>query len=1004
MTKPLGLQLVCLVLAMLRSGAGVALGQSLSATEVRYQTNQFACRVWDVEDGLPQNSITAILQTSDGYLWLGTPGGLVRFDGTRFVVYGVSDGLPGLHIRTLFQDRQGALWIGTASGLSRYAQGGFTNFTRNKGLAGDTINSITEDSNGTIWVGTVTGLSCGGAAGFGTIGEDRGLTSPYMRASLLDQRGALWITAFKLGLMRWDGRRFVAALAPAQTQDVRPGSLARDSQGRIWAGGEGQVLCLEQNLIKVLGSTNGLPSARITCITVGRDGTVWMGTADQGLYCLPNGGSAAVHQVRELPGKSVQAILEDQEGNLWVGTRSTGLVRLKPGKIVTLQITDSKAQIEPLSLAESPKDVFWVGTLGRGLYRLGSDRIEQASPDRPPVYVAAIATTRDGSIWWGEGAMLRQWKEGRIVVSYGEESWLADDVVQALCADRQEGIWVGSHRGRLMLLRKGQFTVAETGLAPSAVTTLTQQRDGTLWIGSYGAGLARLKDGKRTLYGRAEGLASPIIRSLFLDSEETLWIGTEGGGLSRLRANCISSFTAAQGVADDTIVQVLEDDSGYLWLGTYRGIYRVSRRQLDDLAAGRIHQVESRLFDQSDGLPSPRCKGGFGTCLKARNGSLWFCTDRDVVIINPAHRAERNPPPRVVLEEVQIGNRAQPVALSWPLPTHTEPIRISPGSRLIEFRYTALNFASPERIRFHYRLEGLDSDWVEVGARRVASYAYLPPGKYHFRVAARIGNGVWSAAETGVPLVVVPYVWQTWWFRLALAAAFIAAVIALVRYLSFRRLQRQLHLAEQQAALQRERARIAKDIHDDLGANLSQIALLTGMRQPGQGRQENVTELLSAISATAVRSINALDEIVWAVNPRNDTLSHLIEYTAQFALDYLRLAGIRCRFELPDTYPARELSSDIRHNLFLAAKEALTNVLKHSGASEVRFRVNLGAAALELIIEDNGCGFDPDVAPADGNGLHNLRQRLVAIQGECRIESRPGAGTRVVLRLPWAPA
>ncbi len=1003
MTKPSQLHLACVVLALLRSGAEVALGQSSPATEVRYQTNQFTCRVWDVEDGLPQNSITAILQTSDGYLWLGTPGGLVRFDGTRFVVYGFSDGLPGLHIRTLFQDRQGALWVGTASGLSRYAHGVFTNFTSKNGLAGDTINSIAEDSDGALWVGTVTGLSCGGAAGFETIGEDCGLTSPYMRAGLLDQAGTLWITAFKLGLMRWDGRRFAAALAPAQTQDVRPGSLALDSHGRVWAGGEGQVLCLGQNSIRVIGSTNGLPSARITCVTVARDGTVWMGTADQGLYYLPGGGSAAVHQVRKLPGKSVQAILEDQAGNLWVGTRSEGLIRLKPGKIVTLQITDAKTEIEPFSLAEFPKDVFWVGTLGRGLYRLGGDRLEQASPDRPPVYVTAIATTRDGSVWWGEGAVLRQWKEGRVVVSYGEESWLADDVVQALCADRQEGLWVGSHRGRLMLLRQGQFTAVETGLAPSAVTALTQQRDGTLWVGSYGAGLARLKDGKRTLYGRAEGLASPIIRSVFLDSEETLWIGTEGGGLSRLRAHCLHTFTAAQGVADDTVVQVLEDEFGYLWLGTYRGIYRVSRRQLDDLAAGRVRQVESRLFDQSDGLPSPRCKGGFGTCLRALNGSLWFCTDRDVVIINPAQGAEHYPPPRVVLEEVQVGNRAKPVALSWPLPAETEPIRIPPGSRVVEFCYTALNFACPERLRFHYRLEGFDSDWVEVGARRVASYAYLPPGKYHFRVAARSGNEVWSAAEASVALAVVPYFWQTWWFRLAFAAAFIAGVIALVRYLSFRRLQKQLHLAEQQAALQRERARIAKDIHDDLGANLSQIALLTGMRQPEQARQENVTELLSTISATAVQSINALDEIVWAVNPRNDTLSHLIEYTAQFALDYLRLAGIRCRFELPDIYPARELSTDIRHNLFLAAKEALTNVVKHSGASEVRFRVNLDASALELMIEDNGCGFDPDGAPADGNGLQNLRQRLVAIQGECRIESRPGAGTRVVLRLAWAP-
>lgn len=1003
MTKRFGLPLTCVVLSLLSMKAPVALAQLAGSTAHCFRTNEFACRVWGVEDGLPQNSITAILQTSDGYLWLGTPGALVRFDGVRFVTFGVTDGLPGLHIRTLFQDRQGVLWIGTASGLSRYAEGRFTNYTTKDGLAGDTINSITEDRDGRLWIGTVTGLSCGSPGRFEVIGEDRGLTSPYMRAGLLDRQGTLWITAFKLGLLRWDGRAFHAALSAAQAQDARPGCLALDQLGGIWAGGEGQVLCMAHNSVRVFGNTNGLPSTRVTCITVARDGTVWMGTADQGLYYLRSGGPEKLRQIQELPEKSLQSILEDQEGNIWIGTRSSGLVRLKPSHVVTLEITDSRTEVRPLSLAESPKGVFWVGTLGMGLYRLADRRLEQASPDRPPIYVGAIAATRDGSVWWGEGAMLRQWKEGKLVLSYGKESWLRDDVVQALYEDRQDGLWVGSHRGRLMLLRQGQFTAAETGLTSSAVTAIAQQADGTLWIGSYGAGLARLKDGKRTLYGRAQGLGSAIIRCLYLDSDETLWIGSEGGGLSRFKADHLTSFPARQGVADDTIVQILQDQSGYLWLGTYRGIYRVSRGDLDKLAAGRIRQVESRLFDRSDGLQSSRCKGGFSTCLKAQNGNLWFCTDRDVVIMDPATQPEQDPPPRVLLEEVQIGNQAKPVVPLSPSPPQVTPLRVPPGSRFIEFRYTALNFGSPDRLRFRCRLEGLDSDWVEVGVRRVASYAYLPPGDYRFRVTARTGNGLWGQTEASLPLVVAPSFYQTWWFRLALAAAITVGVVSLVRCLSFLRLQRRLRLAEQRAALQHERARIAKDIHDDLGANLSQIALLSGLGQRDEGRQEKVTDLLNTISATAVQSINALDEIVWAVNPRNDTLSHLIEYTAQFALDYLRLAGIRCRFELPDIIPARELSTHVRHNLFLAAKEALTNVVKHSGASEAQFRVSLASSAIDVIIQDNGCGFNPDGESANGDGLRNLRQRLAAVRGECHIETQRGSGTRVTLRFPWSP-
>jgi signal transduction histidine kinase len=328
-------------------------------------------------------------------------------------------------------------------------------------------------------------------------------------------------------------------------------------------------------------------------------------------------------------------------------------------------------------------------------------------------------------------------------------------------------------------------------------------------------------------------------------------------------------------------------------------------------------------------------------------------------------------------------------------------LEIPPGKRQVEFHYTGLSLSSPERVRFRYCLEGVDSGWVDAGARRVANYAYLPPGDYRFRVTAHSGNGVWSQSEASMTVTVRPYFWQTWWFKLALAAGFTVGVVAFVRYVSFRRLQRQLRLTEQQAALQRERARIAKDIHDDLGANLTQIALLGELAQRDLARQDKATQRVGTISSTARQTIKSLDEIVWAVNPRNDTLSHLVEYTGQFALDYLQLAGIRCRLDFPDHIPARSLSADLRHNVFLAAKEALTNIVKHARATEVRLRVSVTVPGLELVLEDNGQGFEPAPDAPGADGLRNMRHRLTDIGGECRIESRPGVGTRVVLRLPW---
>jgi len=554
--------------------------------------------------------------------------------------------------------------------------------------------------------------------------------------------------------------------------------------------------------------------------------------------------------------------------------------------------------------------------------------------------------------------------------------------------------------------RNDQFTAFTNGLPSSRITAMVQQRDETLWIGLYGAGVGRLKDGAFTLYGKAQGLKSSIIRSLLLDAEETVWAGTEGGGLSRIRESGVVTITAAQGVAQDTIVQLLEDDASYLWLGTHRGIYRIARRELNELAAGRTSRVEQRVFDRSDGMDSVQCIGAFGAGLKARNGTLWFSTDRGIALVNPKQPRAEMAQPLVYLEEILVDDRV------WQSGTTGAPrggdgrkggrlLEIPPGSRQIAFHYTGLNFTAPERVRFRYRLEGLDADWVEAGTRRVANYGHVPPGNYRFRVTAHGGNGVWSEADCSVALVVPRRYWQTWWFRLAVLAGFTAGVAAIVRYASFQRLRRQLRLAEQQAALQRERARIAKDIHDDLGANLTQIALLGELAERDQGQPEKVTQRLDTISATARQTIKALDEIVWAVNPRNDTLSHLIDYTGQFVLDYLRMAGIRCRLDFPEIVPARSLSADLRHNLFLVVKEALTNIVKHARAREAWFWVKVPVHALEIVIEDDGQGFDIGVEPRGGDGLQNMRQRLTDIGGECGIESRPGTGTKVLLRFPW---
>jgi two-component sensor histidine kinase len=387
-----------------------------------------------------------------------------------------------------------------------------------------------------------------------------------------------------------------------------------------------------------------------------------------------------------------------------------------------------------------------------------------------------------------------------------------------------------------------------------------------------------------------------------------------------------------------------------------------------------------------------------------------------LVVVDSGRLGEGSRPPPVWLERASVdGHTAAWYGGVLPLRTSSqgalldlgakEPLlRLGPGYRRLEFQFSAPTFAAPASVQFRYQLEGYDEDWMEAGAERVATYPRLSPGPYVFKVKACNSEGIWGQSVTSLRLVVTPAVWQTWWFRSSAVAGFTLAVVAIVRYVSFRRLHRQLRLLEAQAALHKERARIAKDIHDDLGSNLTQIALLGELARQDRAEPEKAVARIDTMSSTARQAIKSLDEIVWAVNPRNDTLAHLIDYAGQFALDYLRLAGIRCRLDFPEQAPPHDLSTEVRHNLFLVIKEALNNVAKHARASEVWLRVSVSERGLELQIEDNGCGFAqaPDNALADG--LRNMRQRLADIGGEFHIESQPGAGTKIIISLPWRKA
>lgn len=973
--------------------------QEVFAAENHPGNGRFVCRAWRAEEGLPQESVWAITQTRDGYLWIGTGGGLARFDGVKFEVFGIQDGLPSMQIRALLEDRSGALWIGTASGLCRYEAGKFTNWPQPAGPASEGVLHLAEDGAGGIWIASNLGLSRWGGGRLEKIGPEQWVKDPDVRSMTADRQGRLWISTVGQGLLRFDGHRFAPPFPGTEVEALRPYRLMCDHEGRVWAAAVGSIYCLGATNWSVYGPASGLPEVLITCLAESRDGTILAGTSDQGLLYLEGERFQQIGRANGLSDDAVRSIAQDAEGNIWVGTRGAGLNRLQPRHLSTLAVYDGATEAQPVSLAETEDGSLWVGTIGHGLYRFKGDHYEvllrQEMLPRN-LQVSALAASGDGSLWGVGGASLFNWRNAAIHLDAPARG------VHCLCEDREGTLWLGDERGELQRRVLGKLATVPNPLRGSAITAMVPAPDGGLWVASYNHGLGRLQQDQWQVYDRKQGLRSELLRALCLDEQNTLWIGTEGGGLSRLQAGRIASFGRAEGVPEDTILQILADDRGMLWLGTQHGIVRVARGDLARVANHEVARVYPRIYGRSDGMLTEQCSGDPGTCLKTRAGRLCFATGRGVVIIDPHDPDHLVAPPAVRLERVVVDGR--PFSLTnfpaRPGGGRELTLQIPPGNQRVEFYFTGLFFSAPERVGFRYRLEGFDAEWSEVGPQRSAVYTHLPPDNYRFVVAAQNGNGVWSPAEVAVNLAVQPFFWQRRMF-LAVVAGLLALIIAWsVRIVEKRKARIRLRHLELAHAMEAERARIARDIHDDIGAGLTEIGLTSELVEDPGLSAADVRQFAHEISVRSRELVAGMDEIVWAINPRNDTLRSSLAYFSQFADRMFKPTGISCRIEVPPNLAEFPLGSEQRHNFFLGFKEALNNILKHAQASEVRIRAQLEAGEFVLMVADNGVGFAAVPAGEAQDGLVNLKDRMAKIGGRCEIRSEPGRGTTLTFRLP----
>jgi PAS domain S-box-containing protein len=756
------------------------------ADDRRIPIVEYVHNVWQAAQGLPQNAVQAIAQTPDGYLWLATQEGLVRFDGVRLAIFDRKSTLEITNndMRALCVTKDGALWIGTFLGdLIQLKDGKFTSYSSKQELGGYGVSAIYEDASQNLWVGTRGGglfrLSGGEFIAYTT---KNGLVNDSVSSITGDSTGRVWIGTDG-GLSREQDGKFLNYTVAEGLSSDKVLSLLSLGHDSLWIGTGAGLDHLQNNKFTPYTVKNGLANNSVSSIYRDSAGDLWIGTQG-GLSRLQSGKFENYTEKNGLSDNSVDAIYEDPEGSLWVGTMNGGLNQFRKGRFTTHGTAEGLSNPVIWTVTEDHAGNIWAGTDGGGLNKFADGKFSAYTTAQglSGNTIGALFTAADGSVWVSTNKGLDHMHDGKITTFTAkdglpgrrESSGLAPDVlVKAITQSPDGTLWFGTDGGGLCKYRDGKFLTYTTdnGLPSNMILWVTSRRDGGIWIGTV-RGLSKFADGKFTNFSTKDGLASDSIMSMYEDPQDVLWIGTQAG-LSRMDDDKFTTYTTRQGLYDDLMFQILEDDKGNLWLSCNKGIFRVSKKELNDFAAGKIQSVTSTPYGVADGMKSRETDGGVQPAgWKSHDGKLWFPTIQGVVTIDANGMETNSWIPPVHVEQLIAGHTAIEIP---------EQVRLPAGTGSLEFNYTALSFLAPDKVQFRYKLDDFDKEWIDAGTRRTAYYTNIPPGDYRFTVIASNNDGIWNTTGASVYIHIAPQFYQTYWFYTLCTLVLVASVAGLYR-------------------------------------------------------------------------------------------------------------------------------------------------------------------------------------------------------------------------------
>jgi len=948
--------------------------------------SHFSHQIWSTENGLPQNTVHAITQTADGFIWIATEEGLARFDGFSFTVFDKQNTpqFKSNDVRALSEDRHGVLWIGTVDGLVQLQKGKFITFDMPRGSPGNKIESIFEDRQGNLWVATSAGLSRIKEGAITTFTSEEGLPSNSVQAVFEDRQGTIWAGASR-GASEFRDGRFINFSLPVEVANSGVTAIISDKDGRLWFGTPTGLTCFDSGRFQTYTTRDGLPNDRITSLRLDTQGSLWIGTA-AGLARYRDNHFAVFHAGEGLSSSIILSIFEDREASVWIGSESGGLHLLKDKKFTTYSTKDGLASDLVKSIYEDRKGNIWIGTNGGGLSLFKGNKFttyttkDGLSSD----VVLALYDDDDGNLWVGTPDGLNRFRGGKFT-TYTSAEGLSNDFVRSIYADHQGNLWVGT-RGGLNRFKDGVFKIYTTadGLSNDFVGTILEDSRGSLWIGTLG-GLSKFQDEQFTTYTTKDGLASDVVLSLYEDRDGILWIGTNGSGLNRLKDGRFTAYTTKNGLLDDVVYRILEDVRANLWLSSNKGIFRVKKKELDDFAGGKIESITPVVYGTADGMITRECSGGgHPSGWQSSDGKLWFSTIKGVAMIDPEKIKINEQPPPVAFEQVRIDDQVV---------DNSQGIELPPGKARFEFSYAGLSFIAPEKVRFKYMLEGFDKDWVEGGTRRTAYYTNLPPGNYRFRVIASNNDGVWNQTGASFDLYLKPHFYQTYWFY--------AACLLGVTFLIWQLYRLRVRQVESRfGAVLAERNRIAREIHDNLAQEMLGISV----------QLELVTRLM-AVSAEAAKThldrarvlvrncVAEARRYVWDLRSQALERDDLPTALNKAARRLTAETTVQAQVQVSGTF--RPLNSSIEDNLLRIGQEAINNAVNHAQAERILINLRFDAKSVQLSVRDDGHGFNAQTQKTDGRfGLVGMRERAEQIGGKLSIRSENGSGTEVIVDVP----